>query len=709
MIWLDRVKRLWGGATGTQPESSVATEARVVPPADTDQNTITLPGVFEEEEELTYGRAFELVPSVYRAVSLLSTNMAMLPLRFFRSDDDSKEYLKPGEHPIVDKWRKPNSIETDFQFMEKLEASLDINGNGYLYVEPIKGIDGPDVDLNVLPAHLTNPVWIKGRLSHYALRWHGREIRLDKDLVIHIPLFSPAWGRKGMSPLSSAGLAFRTQRLSQRWVHALYLRGGEATGHLESETGISAEKRRRLELQLRKRNQGPEGYKNIIALPPGVKQTKTMLTPQELQFIDQYKLTKGDVYEVYGIPPWMVGIKEGGGLGDAGSRTDERLFWKNTIGPRASRISRLISERLIPLFDDTEGLECEFDFSGVEVLKLIQIEIAKEGKNVTGKSCVTVNEFRTKYLNLEPLEGEEFDTISTPDPFGFGPPPANQPPPPTVDDAQDEAARRTAWKRAHINRLTRLTRPMARVWVEIFERQENRVLATVRSADLRAVGDDFDAEQDEIALFIRAVTAIVQTQGPAALAVLGVAIDFDLTTASVQWYIRHHAQRTIVGTTETTRALLRERIAEVQAQGGGLNETAKAVREVFEQRRENALDIARTEVTPAYNFATTEAWEQSGVVEGSQWVAVDDERTREAHADADGQIVPLGQGFEVGGELLRFPGDPAGSAENVINCRCGLLAVLGAPQAGRNGHGKLPDRLAKYFAKESIARAIQSR
>lgn len=50
--------------------------------------------------------------------------------------------------------------------------------------------------------------------------------------------------------------------------------------------------------------------------------------------------------------------------------------------------------------------------------------------------------------------------------------------------------------------------------------------------------------------------------------------------------------------------------------------------------------------------------------------STDDGRTRESHAEADGQIVGINEQFEVGGELLDFPGD--GSPENTYNCRCAI-------------------------------------
>jgi len=59
------------------------------------------------------------------------------------------------------------------------------------------------------------------------------------------------------------------------------------------------------------------------------------------------------------------------------------------------------------------------------------------------------------------------------------------------------------------------------------------------------------------------------------------------------------------------------------------------------------------------------------------WVAVMDEVTREGHAEADGQTVGIEEMFDIDGEELDFPGDDAGSPENVINCRCSTVYGAG--------------------------------
>lgn len=59
-----------------------------------------------------------------------------------------------------------------------------------------------------------------------------------------------------------------------------------------------------------------------------------------------------------------------------------------------------------------------------------------------------------------------------------------------------------------------------------------------------------------------------------------------------------------------------------------------------------------------------------------RWVTVLDGKEREAHLEALNQTKPFGVKFFVGGELLRYPGDPIGRPDNIINCRCTLLTSL---------------------------------
>lgn len=89
--------------------------------------------------------------------------------------------------------------------------------------------------------------------------------------------------------------------------------------------------------------------------------------------------------------------------------------------------------------------------------------------------------------------------------------------------------------------------------------------------------------------------------------------------------------------------------------------------------------IARTETHTAANFGAQEAAELTGLDMMREWVSAEDERTRDTdeadHVDANGQTVGMKEPFTVSGEQLMFPGDPSGSAANVINCRCSVVFI----------------------------------
>ena len=83
-----------------------------------------------------------------------------------------------------------------------------------------------------------------------------------------------------------------------------------------------------------------------------------------------------------------------------------------------------------------------------------------------------------------------------------------------------------------------------------------------------------------------------------------------------------------------------------------------------------AKTIARTEGHRIQQMSTVDA-QQAAKAKGAdvvkQWDAALDGRTRDSHRRVDGEIRELDEKFSNG---LMFPGDPNGSAAEVVNCRC---------------------------------------
>ena len=86
-----------------------------------------------------------------------------------------------------------------------------------------------------------------------------------------------------------------------------------------------------------------------------------------------------------------------------------------------------------------------------------------------------------------------------------------------------------------------------------------------------------------------------------------------------------------------------------------------------------AMRIARTEAHRVANTAHMDAQikaKEKGADILKQWDATLDARTRDSHKAVDGELKKIDEEFSNG---LMFPGDPDGSAAEVINCRCTLL------------------------------------
>lgn len=87
--------------------------------------------------------------------------------------------------------------------------------------------------------------------------------------------------------------------------------------------------------------------------------------------------------------------------------------------------------------------------------------------------------------------------------------------------------------------------------------------------------------------------------------------------------------------------------------------------------------IARTEVATASNMGQQIGAEAIDAPMVKTWLSQVDDRTRDAHIEANGQTVGMRESFIVGGEQLYVPCDANGSAANTVNCRCAVTyAVL---------------------------------
>ena len=88
---------------------------------------------------------------------------------------------------------------------------------------------------------------------------------------------------------------------------------------------------------------------------------------------------------------------------------------------------------------------------------------------------------------------------------------------------------------------------------------------------------------------------------------------------------------------------------------------------------DRAMLIAENEANSMWNDAEFEEAVKSGKTTKT-WHTIIDKRTRDWHADVNGETIPIMEPFVVNGELMNHPRDDTlgATAENIANCRCSV-------------------------------------
>lgn len=165
---------------------------------------------------------------------------------------------------------------------------------------------------------------------------------------------------------------------------------------------------------------------------------------------------------------------------------------------------------------------------------------------------------------------------------------------------------------------------------------------------------------------IKAAVAVNSLRIISELPVVGISFDIDNPRAKA--WITRKVFKFAYEVNQTTEQQLRAAILDSLAAGDAIPAIKKAVERIFGYAEGYRNErIARTETIGATNYGAFEAIKQSGLKCKKEWVATLDERTRDRHAEMDGETAELDQPFSNG---LMFPGDPDGPPEEIINCRC---------------------------------------
>ena len=656
-------------------------------------------------EAIDFPKAYRKIGIIRACVDRVAQDVAMLPVLFEREVGKEWKPLERSTGNIVDVWHGANPAQAGIEMVRDLAAYYEISGNSYLVMETFG--TSRVRELWTLPSHLVEPVPGRDRTERgYRFDRGGMPVFVPAEYVIHLRAFNPDDEPVGTSALESVRHAYENRYDAGRLMQNMLRSGGTANGFFRM---AGSDKRDVEPLK------GPEraaAERALARMYSGVDATRrprildvwefvqTGMTVDQLKMLESNKDSDADICRALGVPPWLVGIKEGGKLSDGsgGSNTDERLYWQNKVRPLVEFRDRTLTEKLCPRFE--QNLRVRTDFSRVLALQQPLYNAAQQLVALTGRPVLSVNELRVS-LGMPRIESPDADELYEKPALSFGGPsgPAMDSPDAGNGNASDgkpaaaslaggkrmidgDAVREERRRAASVS-LRRYEKKLEREFAALLKTWRGRAVTAlesvaVRGRSVRSLDPDdvFDVTEDDRADLLRILEALVLERGEEALAELALAYEIDLHNLRASKFIEAQASRVLTQVSDTTKKALREMIADQVESGASMADIITRVVEMPEFGIARAQMIARTETVSAYNYSTAEAWRQSGVVEQVEWLSARDSAVRPEHADADGQRADIGQAFDVGGSALEFPGDPNGPADMTINCRCTLLPVV---------------------------------
>lgn len=395
-------------------------------------------------------------------------------------------------------------------------------------------------------------------------------------------------------------------------------------------------------------------------------------TTKDMDFIESRKYLRDVSNQHFSIPPELLGILENSNR----STIDAAyfLYTKNVLRKELKFIDDTINIQLVPDFGD-------FIFRHDNVVPEDEEFELKKSSEGLKSGALLVDEWRVTN-GMEPLPDNKGQVLYIP--FNMMIVPIKEDvviePIAPVEPPEKQEKDLTGEQKARMwiildKAATKNERMFNNAMKKFFQSQQNRInqdlLKTAKAFN------DVDWEEEDI-LLLAVMTPLWLATFTESFNTVNVTFGFGLSQDFMQpkftnWIDRFGLDQA-KEINNTTKGKLQKTLSEGITNGESVPKLRDRVSGVYtEAKTSRAEKIAITETHNTVGIVTQETYQTAGVQQ-KEWLTTTDGRERDSHAAIDGQIVGVNQTF---GNGLSFPGDPTGAAEEVVDCRCVLLPVLG--------------------------------
>ncbi|MGB3488644.1 MAG: phage portal protein [Xanthobacteraceae bacterium] len=335
---------------------------------------------------------------VHRAVRLVAENAASCCHLVFEGAQEREA------HPLGALLARPNPRQDGAAFLEALVSHLLLAGNAY--IEAV-ALDDEVRELYALrPDRMKAVPGADGWAEAYEYSAGGRSVRFDQlssrvPPILHLTFFHPLDDHYGLAPLEAAAVAVDTHNAAARWNKALLDNAARPSGALiysgPEGAVLNDAQFDRLKRELTDTYQGAANAGRPLLLEGGLDWKAMSLTPKDMDFLEAKHTAAREIALAFGVPPMLLGIP--GDNTYANFAEANRVFWRQTVLPLATRIGTSLAQWLSPQFG--AGVRLVIDTDRIEALASDRSAL---WERVTAAPFLTLNEKR-EAVGYAPVNG----------------------------------------------------------------------------------------------------------------------------------------------------------------------------------------------------------------------------------------------------------------------------------------------------------------
>lgn len=620
---------------------------------------------FYNEYNYEYAAIYRMQPNVRTCVDFLARNIAQLGLHVFRTVSET-DRVRLRDHALAKLIENPLPAEykvTRYRLIESLVADLGIYFNAY-WLKIRSG--GQALGLLRIPPQY---VHVKGGLvpTLYEIRLGGSPIEVSPDDVVHFRGHNSESAVSGLSPLETLRRILAEEHAAgdhreHMWRNAARMEGLISRPANAPEWSPAA--RERFKAEFEALYSGTENSGKTAILEEGMTWESVQFNAQESEYLGGRKLTREECARAYHIPLPMVGILDNATFSNI--EEQHKNLYQDSLGPWLIMIQEDLDLQVLPEFDDRDGVYTEFNIH--EKLRGSFEEQVKALQSSVGAPYMTRNEARAR-MNLPSVEGG--DVLITPLNVLIGGQAS-----PRDSGTQNRSAAESGRKALDMKQLNvhnqELRERHERKWREVlkhhYERQEAAIAYRVPEGAPESRGksdvgglwydeDRWNRELYEDLLPLNVFTA--RTWAELVLGSIEADVDEDVMEQRMLPWLQEHTRIQAEYINDAVRDGLEDALREEEPQS--------AVTDLFKTAATAwAARQAVSAVTTAENFGAMEGAKASRALTEKTW-QVNSGNPRPDHAALNGTRVGIRERFPNG---QRWPGDPAGGAEQNANCQC---------------------------------------